>query len=90
MYNEDFNCIALNDSGNYTLNLNRILSENGYGFEVISTPAKISGGNCGYSLSFPERYIDIVIETGIRHNIPVKKIYKITRYATGTSYEQIY
>ena len=77
MHSTQYECMAVSDSGNYTLNLNRILSEMGYDFEVVATPAKISGGNCGYSLKFPEAYKDIVIETGIRNSIPVRKIYRV-------------
>ena len=83
-------CLALTDSGNYTMNLSRILQNKGYMFDVIATPSKLSRGNCGYSLKFQEEYLDDVINAGRMNNIPVKEIYRVKSYDNKTTYEKIY
>ena len=83
-------CLALTDSGNYTMNLKRILQDKGFMFEVIATPSRLSRGNCGYSLKFEENYIDNVIIAGRVNNIPIKEIYRVRVYNNKTSYEKIF
>ena len=83
-------CLALTDSGNYTMNLNRILKNRGLGFDVIATPSKLSRGNCGYCLKFEEEYLDDVINAGRTNNIPVKEIYRVSIYNNKNTYEKIY
>lgn len=83
-------CIALFDSGNYAFNICRIFENSGYVFEVVSTPCSIAKSGCGYSLKFPMEYMDLVIETGRKHNCPVREIFKIVPMFSKNKYEKVY
>lgn len=82
-------CVGVMDSGNYALKLCRILEKKGYVFEVVSTPCQIARNGCGYSLRFPEQYIDIVIAEGKESKAQVREVYKVTPMFTKNRYDRI-
>jgi len=82
-------CLAVYDSGNYTIKMCRHFERMGLVFEVISLPCKIASQGCGYCLKFPEKYIDIVVSESRANNYPVREIYKIHKGTTKNIYEKI-
>ena len=83
-------CITVMDSGNYTMNLNRILKQKGYDFDTMATPSRISQGNCGLSIQFPYEYAQKIIDIGREYSLPVKKIFRIHSMGNQVGYERIY
>ena len=72
-------CLAVYDSGNYTIKMSRYFERMGLVFEVISLPCKISSQGCGYCLKFPEEYIDVVVSESKANKYPVRKFTKFIR-----------
>ena len=83
-------CLAILISGNYAVNLCRVLERKGYVFEVVSTPCQIAKEGCGYCIKFPFEYMDLIIGEGTANRMPVREIYKITPMFTKNKYERIY
>lgn len=81
--------IAIFDSGNYAMNLCRILEKKGFVFEVISTPCQIARNGCSYCLRFPFEFKDLVISESAANNIAVREIYKVVNQVTRNRYERV-
>lgn len=82
-------CLAVYDSGNYTLRMSRHFDKMGLVFEVVSLPCAISSQGCGYCLKFPEKYIDIVVSESRANKYPVRELYKVYKGATKNTYKKI-
>lgn len=82
-------CIAVYDSGNYTVKMKKNFERKGLVFEVISLPCKISSQGCGYCMKFPEEYKEIVITDSEAMNYPVREIYGIIKGITKNVYEKL-
>jgi len=82
--------IAVFDSGNHARLLCSILERKGYVFEVIATPCQIAKTGCGYSLRFPLRYMDVVLQEARLHGIVVREIYRIERQVPRNKYVKVY
>jgi len=82
--------IAIFDSGNYALRLCNILERKGYVFEVIATPCQIAKTGCGYSLKFPLRYMDMVLQEARLNGLRVREIYRVERQVPKNKYVKIY
>jgi hypothetical protein len=82
-------CLAVYDSGNYTIKICRHFEKKGLVFEMISLPCRISSQGCGYCLKFPEKYIDTVISQSRAIKHPVRELYRVIKGVTKNSYEKI-
>ncbi len=82
-------CLAVYDSGNYTIKMCREFERKGLVFEIISLPCKISSQGCGYCLKFPEEYKDIVVQESKSLNYPVREVYKVIKGLTKNTYEKL-
>lgn len=82
-------CLAVYDSGNFTLKMCRHFEKMGYVFEVISLPCKIANQGCGYCLKFPIDKKDMVIDESINLNYPVREVFKIVKEQTRNKYEKL-
>jgi hypothetical protein len=87
----DYNMFALAifDSGNYALNLCRILERKGYVFELISTPCRIASTGCSYCIKFPMEFMNVIINEGTANNMPVREIYRIVSQPSRNLYEKV-
>lgn len=83
-------CIGTVDSGNFALNLCRILETKGYVVEVIPTPCRIAKDGCGYCLRFPEEYMNVVLDEAKSSNIRIREIYRVIPAGTRNRYDRIY
>lgn len=83
-------CLAVYDSGNYTIKMSRHFERKGLAFEVISLPCKIASHGCGYCLKFPEEYIDSVISESKNLGYPVREIYRVKKGLMKNTYEKIH
>jgi|LSQX01.3.fsa_nt_gb hypothetical protein len=82
-------CLAVYDSGNYTIKMCRHFEKIGLVFEVISLPCKISSRGCSYCLKFPEEYIDIVVSESRTNKYPVRELYRVNKGMTKNTYTKI-
>jgi len=82
-------CLAVYDSGNYTIKMSRHFEKRGYVFEVISLPCKISSTGCNYCLKFPEEYKDMVVYESKALKYPVRHLYRVIKGYTKNTYEKI-
>ena len=82
-------CLAVYDSGNYTIKMSRHFEKRGYVFEVISLPCKISSTGCNYCLKFPEEYRDMVVYESKALKYPVRHLYRVIKGYTKNTYEKI-
>lgn len=83
-------CLAVYDSGNYTIKMSRHFERKGLVFEVISLPCRIAKHGCSYCLKFPEKYMDLVISESRAISYPVRQIYRVHKGFTKNTYEQIF
>lgn len=83
-------CIVNFNSGNYALELFRILEKQGYAFELISTPCHIASSGCGYSIKIPAEYKEMVIREGLANGIKVNAVYEIIPGYTRNKYKLVY
>lgn len=83
-------CIAITDSGNFTLKLCNILARKGYVFEVISTPCQIARNGCSYCMKFPLEFRDMVLQEAILNNIAVREMYSMEKQFTKNKYTRVY
>lgn len=81
--------IAIFDSGNYAMNLCRILEKKGFVFEVVSTPCQIAKNGCSYCLKFPFEMKDIIIGESKANNIAVREIYRVVGQLTRNRYDRV-
>lgn len=81
--------IAIFDSGNYAMNLCRILEKKGYVFEVVSTPCQIARNGCSYCLRFPFEFRDMIVDEGTANHIAVREVYKVVNQLTKNRYERV-
>lgn len=82
-------CLAVYDSGNYTIKMCRHFERKGLVFEMISLPCKISYQGCGYCLKFPEEYIDTVILESRAQDYPVRQLFRVRKEFMKNTYERI-
>lgn len=82
-------CLAVYDSGNYTIKMKRHFEAKGLVFEVISLPCKISNQGCGYCLKFPEEYRELVVSESKKTRYPVRELYRIIKGLTKNTYEKL-
>ncbi|HZK26888.1 MAG TPA: DUF3343 domain-containing protein [Thermoclostridium sp.] len=82
-------CLAVYDSGNFTIKVSRHFERKGYVFEVISLPCKISSRGCGYCLKFPEEYKDMVISESKALNHSVRELFRVTKGTLKNTYEKV-
>lgn len=82
-------CLAVYDSGNYTIKMCRYFESKGYAFEVISLPCRIASTGCSYCLKFPEEYMDMVLSESKALRYPVRQLYRVIRGTTKNTYEKI-
>lgn len=82
-------CLAVYDSGNYTIKMSRFFESQGLVFEVISLPCRISSQGCGYCLKFPEEYINIVLEKSREMKYPVRELFRVTKGFMKNTYERL-
>lgn len=82
-------CLAVYDSGNYTIKMCRHFEKRGYVFEVISLPCKIASTGCNYCLKFPEEYMDLVLYESKAMKYPVRHMYRVIKGYTKNTYEKI-
>lgn len=82
-------CLAVYDSGNYTIKMSRFFERQGLVFEVISLPCRISSQGCGYCLKFPEEYIELVLEKSREMNYPVRELYRVNKGFMKNNYEKL-
>lgn len=83
-------CLAVYDSGNYTIRMCRHFERKGYVFEVVSLPCRISSRGCGYCLKFPEEYSDMVISESRALKYPVRELYRVICGQFKNKYEKIH
>jgi hypothetical protein len=81
--------IAIFDSGNYAMNLCRILEKKGFVFEVVSTPCQIARNGCSYCLKFPFEFKDVIIKEGAANNIVVREVYRVVSQITKNRYDRV-
>ena len=81
--------IAIFDSGNYAMNLCRILEKKGYVFEIVSTPCQIARNGCSYCLKFPFEFKDMVVNEGKANNVAVREMYKVVNQVTKNRYDRV-
>ncbi|NLY18091.1 MAG: DUF3343 domain-containing protein [Clostridiaceae bacterium] len=82
-------CLAIYDSGNYTIKMKRHFETKGLVFEVVSIPCKISFHGCGYCLKFPEEFREIVVSESKSLKYPVRGLYRIIKGTTKNTYEKL-
>lgn len=82
-------CLAVYDSGNYTVKMCRYFERKGYVFEVVSLPCRISNTGCSYCLKFPEEYRDMVVSESRAMKYPVRYLYRVIKSHTKNTYEKI-
>lgn len=82
-------CLAVYDSGNYTIKMCRHFEKKGYDFEVMSLPCRIAHTGCSYCMKFPEEYKDMVISESKAMNYPVRHLYRVIRGNSKNTYEKI-
>lgn len=83
-------CLAVYDSGNYTIKMSRHFERMGLVFEVISLPCRISAQGCGYCLKFPEKYRELIVSESKAQNYPVRELYRVNKGIFKNSYEKLW
>ena len=82
--------IAVSGAITEAVRLSKELSENGcINCRVIHTPAKISSGNCSYSVKLEEKYISLLKKIMENKKIRVKAIYREIKKEGELFYERI-
>ena len=82
-------CLAVYDSGNYTIKMSRYFEKKGLVFEVISLPCRISSQGCGYCLKFPEERLKEVLAGSREMNYCVRELFRVNRGFTKNAYEKL-
>ena len=82
-------CIAVMESGNYALALSKELEDIGVVSQVISTPCKLSGEGCGYSVKFDLKDKETVERISLNHEIKIKSYFKSSKELFKSKYQKI-
>ena len=83
------NCIAIMESGNFALALTRLLNDGGIQAQVVSTPCRLSGEGCGYSVKFDENDKDGIFRIANEKNIKINSVYWITKEHARQKYHKL-
>lgn len=84
---ESFAVIAFR-SRQHALYFSRILKQEGYESQMISTPKGISIG-CGLSLRFSPHKINEIMQVYKRNKVPIVGFYLIEKYGNITQFKRI-
>lgn len=82
-------CIGIMDSGNFAHSLCGALERKGFIFEVIATPCHIARTGCGYSLKFPEEYLEMVMAEAKVKGFPIREVYRMIPMFNKNKYEKL-
>ena len=86
---EKMDCLAVYDSGNYTIKMCRYFERKGLVFEVISLPCRISSQGCGYCLKFPEEYLKDVLAGSREMNYSIRELFRVNKGFMKNTYEKL-